>query len=167
MSVWAESSIAFDFSGAVSVAAHDKPPPGQGNTTWPGVDFCIEEPDEWIWLEIKNWNPAHIAPVRRGGSRWSFICKMRSAIYTKEMRNTFLGTTAFLAWRGIFVPAPVRFILFFQPPHPLDAALLVTMQTRMKSQIPNRAIWAQPIQVSVLDQAEWNSRFRHCPARLV
>ena len=167
MSVFIESRIEFDFTGAASVVQHDKPAPGHGNSVWPGVDFCIEEPPDWIWLEVKNWDPTHIAARERGGSRWSFICKMKSRSFTKEVREKFLGTTAFLAWIGAFNPAPTRFILLFQPPRALDSALLVTFQTRIKSQVPNLALWQQPIFVAVLDLAEWNWRYPQYPARLL
>ncbi len=167
MSVFIESRIKLDFSNAVRVVPHDGRAGGQGNSVWPGVDFCIEEGPEWIWLEIKNWDPAHIPAKDRGGSRWSFICKMKSKAYAKEMRNKFLGTTAFLAWKGIFPLAPTRFILLFEPPRPLDSALMVTFQSRVRSQVPDLTFWAQPIFVAVLDLAEWNRRYPQYPARLL
>ncbi len=167
MSVFIERRIEFDFTSAVSVVQHDKPAPGHGNSVWSGVDFCIEEPPDWIWLEVKSWDPTHIPARDKGGSRWSFLCKMRSKSFTKEMRDKFLGTTAFLTWRGVFPLAPTRFVLLFQPPRPLDSALLVTFQTRIKSQVPNLTIWAQPIFVAVLDVAEWNRRYPQYPARLL
>lgn len=167
MSVYVESKIEFDFTNAVSVAPHDSRPGGQGNSVWPGVDFCIQEQDEWIWLEVKNWDPTHIAAKDRGGNCWSFICKMKRKAFTKEIREKFLGTAAFLTWKDIFPLAPTRFILLFQPPHPLDSALLVTFQTRLKSQIPNLPIWEEPIFVAVVDVAEWNMRYRQYPARLL
>ena len=167
MSVFIESGIEFDFTNAVSVVQHDKPAPGHGNSVWPGVDFCIEEPPDWIWLEVKSWDPARIAPKDRGGNRRSFICKMKSKAFTKEMRDKFLGTTAFLTWRGIFPLAPTRFILLFQPPHVLDSALLVTFQSRIKSQVPNLSLWQAPVFVAVLYLAEWNRRYPQYPARLL
>ncbi len=167
MSVYIESRIEFDFTNAVSVVPHDARVGGHGNSVWPGVDFCIEEPPDWVWLEVKNWDPTHIPPQDRGGNRWSFICKMKSRAFTKEIREKFLGTTSFLAWRSIFPLAPTRFILLFQPPHTLDSALLVTFQSRVKSQVPNLTIWTQPIFVAVLDLTEWNQRYPQYPARLL
>lgn len=167
MSVFIESRIEFDFANAISITEHDKPAPGHGNSVWPGVDFCIEEATDWVWLEVKSWDPTHIAPKDRGGSRWSFICKMRSKPFTKDMRNKFLGTTAFSAWRGIFAPAPTRYVLLLQPPAPLDSALLGALQTRMRSHVPNRTAWAQPVWVAVLDLTGWNLRFSQYPARLL
>ena len=167
MSVFVESRIEFDFTQAASVVPHDGRPAGQGNSVWPGVDFCIEEPPDWIWLEVKNWDPTHFAAKDRGGSRWSFLCKMRSKSFTKDIRDKFLGTTSFLAWRGILPVAPTRFILLFQPPRPLDSALLVTFQSRIKSQVPNLTLWQQPIFVAVLDLVEWNRRYPQYPARLL
>lgn len=167
MSVFVESRIKFDFTNAAGVVGHDKPAPGHGNSIWPGVDFCIEEASEWIWLEVKSWDPMHIPAKDRGGLRWSFMCKMKSKVYAKEIREKFLGTTAYLTWRDIFPLAPIRYILLFQPPHPLDAALLSTFQTRVGSQIPNLSRWAQPIFVAVLDVDEWNLRYPDYPARLL
>ena len=91
----------------------------------------------------------------------------KSKAYTQEMRNKFLGTTAFLAWTNNFMPAPTRYILLFQPPRPLDAALLVTFQSRIKSQVPNLRVWHEPISVAVLDLDEWNRRYPDYPARLL
>ncbi len=172
--MYVESNIELDFAAAKTVIEHDKQTPSypggrvNGSALWPGVDFCIEElPGDWLWLEVKSWDPAPIAPNRRGGSRWSFICKMRSSEYAKEMRNKFLGTSAFLAWQNQFILAPTRLILLFQPPKPLDAALLGAQVTRMRSLIPNLRRWAQPITVSVLTVSEWNLRFRSYPAKVL
>lgn len=167
MSVFIESRIEFDFTSAAAAVQHDKPAPGYGNSIWPGVDFCIQDGSDWIWLEVKSWDPTHTPAKDRGGRRWSFICKMKSKTFTKEIREKFLGTTAFLAWRDIFPLAPTRFILLFQPPHTLDSALLVTFQSRVKAQIPNLSVWAEPIFVAVLDTAEWNRRYPNYPARLL
>ena len=171
MSVYVESNIEFDFTAATTVIEHDKATPTHpggpvhNNSIWPGVDFCIEDASgDWIWLEVKNWNPTHITPNRRGGSRWSFLCKMRSNEYAREMRAKFLGTTAFLAWKNAFPLAPTRFVLLFEPPHPLDAALLGSRITRMQGLIPRRH-WAQPITVSILTVREWNRRMGIYPAR--
>ena len=168
MSVFIESRIEFDFTDAIRVVQHDKPVPGHGNTVWPGTDFCIKESvNESIWLEVKNWDPTHIAPKDRGGCRWSFICKMKSKTFAKDMRNKFLGTTAFLAWTDNYLLEPTKFVLLFQPPHTLDVALLGTLQTRLQSQIPNLSIWQASIRVSILDVGEWNMRFSQFPARLL
>lgn len=174
MSVYVESSIEFDFATAAKVIEHDKTTPSypggsvHGNNLWPGVDLCIEETSgDWIWLEVKSWDPTHIASNRRGASRWSFLCKMRSNAYAKEMRGKFLGTTAFLAWKNSFYLAPTQFVLLFEPPKPLDAALVGSRITRMRSLVPNHLYWAQPIYVSVLTVSEWNMRFVSYPARVI
>ncbi len=167
MSVFIESRIEFDFTRAAAVAPHDKSAPGHGNNIWPGVDFCLQDGAEQLWLEVKSWHPAHIAARNRGGSRRSFLSKMKSKAFTQEMRNKFLGTTAFLAWTDQFALAPTRFILLFQPPRPLDAALLVTFQSRIKAQVPNLRTWQQPIFIAVLDLGEWNRRYPDYPARLL
>lgn len=172
MSLYVESNIEFDFTAALRVLEHDKAldpanPLRQGNTTWPGVDFCLEEVSGWIWLELKNWDPAHVDPRRRGRDRWSFICKMKSDTFAKDMRNKFLGTTAFLAWTNAFPLAPIRFIMLFEPPYPMDSALLGSRTLRMRDHIPNRRIWQQPVHVSVLTLREWKLRFPHYPARLL
>ena len=165
MSVHVESGIEFDFTQAVSVIAHDKRPGGQGNNIWKGVDFCPQDGPEHLWLEVKSWHPTQVAATRRGGTRWSFICKMKSKAFATEILYKFLGTTAFLAWTNNFTLAPTRYILLFQPPHPLDAALLVTFQSRIEKQVSRPKIWYQPIYVAVLDLDEWNRRYPDYPAR--
>ena len=166
MSVFVESDIEFDFTKATSVIEHDKIS-GHGNSHWPGIDFCVEDAAGWIWLEVKSWDAGRFPASRRGGQRWSFISKMRSSSYTKELRVKFLGTTAYLAWTGQFTPAPTSFILLFEPPAPIDAALLVTQSHRIRSLIPNLSKWSHPIAAVVLPLAEWNARFPDYPARKV
>jgi hypothetical protein len=166
VSVLVESNIEFDFSRATQVIEHDKQA-GDGNSVWPGVDFRIEDPPGWIWLEVKSWDPTHIAPARRGGTRWSFICKMKSKPFAAEMRNKFLGTTAFLAWTNAFPLSDTRYIILFVPPKPLDKALLGTHNQLLRGHFPKTAPWAQPIRVSVLTIAEWNLRFPQYPAHLL
>ena len=58
-----------------------------------------------------------------------------------------------------FTAAPTRFVLLFEPPHPLDAALLGSRITRVQGQIQSR-YWAQPVTVSILTVGEWNRRMR-------
>ncbi len=170
MSVYVESGIEFDFSSARTVIEHDKSAPTHAggtvhkNSVWPGVDFCIEEtlvgqtPAEWIWLEVKSWEPSRIDPHRRGGNRWSFICKMKSDRFAMEMRDKFLGTTAFLAWTNNFTLAQTRFVLLFEPPTPMDSALLGSRNTRMQGRMSSK-LWVYPIRVSVLTLKGWNARF--------
>ena len=167
MSVFAESNIEFDFTRAASAIQHDKPTPGHGNSIWKGVDFCIQDGEEQLWLEVKSWDPSHIAPMRRGGSRRSFLCKMKSRAFTAEILLKFLGTTAFLAWTNNFTLAPTTYVLLFQPPRPLDAALLVTFQSRIASRISRPKIWHKPIFVAVLNLDEWNQRYPEYPARIL
>jgi len=93
MRIERESGIEFDFSAALSCSKHDAV-----NRVWPGVDFVVEEPARWIWLEVKNWEPAALPPRRRGGQRRSFLSKMRSSTFFSEvLRAKFIGTSAFLA----------------------------------------------------------------------
>jgi hypothetical protein len=85
---------------------------------------------------------------------------MLSDDYLREMRGKFLGTTAFLSWTGLLPNTPTRFILLFEPPHQLDAALLGSRMMRLREQIQDRR-WSPPVAVSVLTLSEWNSRFGH------
>ena len=176
MSGYVESNIEFDFTNAHSVLEYEGlltalpgASPTQRNTFWPGIDFHIEEtPGEAIWLEVKNWNPTFLAAKDRGGNRCSFLSKMKSDRFATEMRGKFLGTSSFFAWDGRIVPSTVRFILLFEPPHPLDSALTLTFGHKVKQQLmpPKVLAWRGRIEVSALTLAEWNRRFPDYPARL-
>ena len=175
MSVYVESNIEFDFTKSHSVIEYEgllSELPGasatQRNTFWPGVDFCIEDaPDEAIWLEVKNWNPASLAPKVRGGNRRSFLSKMKSNSFAQEMRGKFLGVSSFFAWDSRPLPSNVRFLLLFEPPHPIDAALVLTFGHKVKQQLmpPKALTWRSRIAVGALTLAEWNVRFPDYPAR--
>jgi len=176
VSVYVESDIEFDFTQAQRVVEYEDlliglpgASPTQSNTFWPGIDFHIEDTSgEAIWLEVKSWNPAFIAPKDRGGSRWSFLSKMKSRHFATEMRGKFLGTSSFFAWDGRTLPSTVRFILLFEPPHPIDAALTLAFGHKVKQQLmpPKVLAWRRRIEVSALTLAEWNRRFPDYPANL-
>lgn len=175
MSVYVESGIKFDFTGAISVIEYEGLLTGlpgasatQRNTFWPGVDFCIEDrPDEFIWLEVKSWEPSAIAPKERGGNRWSFLCKMKSKPFAQEMRGKFLGVSSFFAWDGRPLPTQVNFILLFEPPRSIDAPLILAFSHKVKAQLmpPKALLWRSRINVTALTLAEWNIRFPDYPAR--
>ncbi len=177
MSVFVESDLEFDLTKARNAFNYEAllsglpgASPAARNTFWPGIDFCIEDaPDETIWLEVKSWNPASIPPKDRGGSWRSFQSKMKSAAFAKEMRGKFLGTSSFFAWDGRAMPPVVRFILLFEPPRSIDAALLLTFGQKVKQQLmpPKTLAWRSRIEVSALTLAEWNQRFPDYPARPV
>jgi hypothetical protein len=164
-----EPGFEVDFTAAMTAEYHDHR--GHGNSIWNGVDFVVEDTADYLWVEAKAWHPLAIPPHRRGGARWSYICKMRSKPFAQEMRGKFYGTAAFLSLVGRFPsnppPKPIRFVLLFEPPKPLDAALLVTMNTRMSNLIQRKGVWNRPVYVAVLDLAQWNARFTAYPGRAV
>ena len=91
MSVWEESGIRFDFSGAAHSEKHD-----EENRKFPAVDFLVHEtPGNWLYVEVKNWEPASLPAHAQAESRADFAAKMRSAVFYQELRNKFLGTSAF------------------------------------------------------------------------
>lgn len=91
------SGITFDFSQAHNAVNYEEmfrnipsAPPTARNEFWPGVDFCIEHSsNETLWLEVKNWDAAKIAPRQRGGNRRSFFCKMKSTELPKKCGASF------------------------------------------------------------------------------
>jgi hypothetical protein len=172
--VYVESNIEFDFTKAHSVieyetllTRHPGASPTQRNTFWPGIDFQVEEsPGDAIWLEVKSWNPASVPPKDRGGSRRSFWYKMRSERFAGEMRGKFLGASAFFLWENVPLPSNVRFLLVFEPPHPIDTPLVLAFGHKVKQQMmPPRVLpWRRRIDVGALTLAEWNARFPDYPA---
>ncbi len=169
MAVVVESGIEIDFTAAAAVLRHDGVGPGcDGNTTWKGIDFRVDDTGRWLWVEVKSWDPAIVLPPRRrGGAQRSFVAKMKSKPFADEMRGKFWGTTAFLSWTARFTPSDVVFVLLFQPPRPLDKALLGTFQTRMQSLVPRTIPWTHSLTVAVMDVADWNARFPTYAARVM
>lgn len=174
MSVYVESGIRFDFGAAFKVVEYEAlvswlpgVSPTARNTFWPGIDFYIEDaPDEAIWLEVKSWNPARLAPKDRGGNRRSFLGKMKSNAFAQEMRGKFLGASSYFAWNSQPLPSSVRFLLLFEPPRSIDSALILTFGQKINSQLmPPRALtWHIRISVAALPLDEWNLRFPEFPA---
>lgn len=173
VSMYVESNIQFDFTNAHKVIEFEallKDFPGASptvrNTFWPGIDFHIEEQSgEAIWLEVKSWNPTVISPKNRGGSRRSFQCKMKSAPFAEAMRGKFFGTSAYFGWDNRPLPTRVLFLLLFEPPQPIDSALMLTFGHKIKSQLmPPKVIpWRKRIEVAAMDLTEWNKRYPDYP----
>lgn len=160
MSVIVESGIEIDFTPAVSVVKHDLL-----NSVWPGVDYIIDDGAQEIWLEIKNWEPTGMSAKRRGGQRWSFLCKMRSkTFFREELRGKFLGTTSFLCYTGTPPIRPVLYVVLLESPR-FDPVLMPHVNDRMRGLLRPHVAWRPPIAVAVLNVSEWNSRFPHYPAR--
>ena len=107
-------------------------------------------------------------PKDRGGSRWSFISKMKSTEFAKEMRGKFLGTASFHLWDGLPLTQTVRFVMVIEPPHRIDDALVLAFSHRVMQQImPPRIVpWRDRITVTAFPLAEWNLRFPEYPARI-
>jgi hypothetical protein len=166
-----ESGIEFDFSKALSVRIHDKTldQGGEGNTLWNGVDFRVELVDQSLWIEVKSWDYRRIDPRRRGGQQRNFISKMRSKQFGNEIRSKFYGTSAFLVWTNNFQPKDTVFVILFQPPRPVDKALLGTlMQKRITPAFPRRnAPWTNELTCVVVDLADWNRLYPEFPARIL
>ncbi|HRJ28026.1 MAG TPA: hypothetical protein PLO61_11025 [Fimbriimonadaceae bacterium] len=171
MSKVVESGIEFDFSQALEVKKHDRPvnEDGEGNLIWNGVDFRVRLPQEWLWIEVKHWDAAQIPAQHLEGQRDSFIEKMSSESFGLEMRSKFFGTSAFLAWSGGFQASKVVFVLVFEPPKPLDKALLGTFwQQRIRSAFPSKNHpWTHQISSVVMDVEAWNLAYPELPAKIV
>jgi len=159
MRIERESGIEFDFSAALSCTKHDAE-----NRIWDGVDFLIEEPKRWIWLEVKNWEPSTLLPRERGGVRRSFLSKMKSRTYfTDVLRAKFIGTSAYLALTNQHPAKDIVYVVLLESPR-FDSALKLQATQRMRSLIPRRRPWFVKVGVAVVDLAEWNSRFSEYPA---
>ena len=167
MSVYTESGIAFDFSAAVSHQKHDAP---LVNQVWEGVDFIIEEPDRWIWLEVKNWEPSTMLPRERSGARRTFLAKMRpvNGFFTQVLRAKFVGTVAFLCLTGAAPTKKVLYVMLLESPK-LDSAMKTRAGDIMRSQIPKKGPlnvpWRIRVSVLVLSLADWQSTFVQYPAQ--
>ena len=61
------------------------------------------------------------------------------------------------------------FTLLFEPPHPIDDALILTFGHKVKQQLmpPKALVWRRRIEVGALTLAEWNRRFPDYPASLL
>ncbi len=161
MRIERESGIEFDFSGALCGSKHDAV-----NRVWPGVDFIVEEPTRWIWLEVKNWEPSALPPQRRGGQRRSFLSKMRSGVFFTEMlRAKFIGTGAFLALTNQHPAKDIMYVTLLESPR-FDSALKLHAMNRMRGLIERRGLWFVNVTVAVVDLADWNRRFSGYPAIL-
>ena len=181
-----ESEIEFDFSSALSCQQHDKT-----HTVIDGVDFILEEGDEVIWLEVKNFEKRSLPAKMRGGARRSFLAKLKTNrtvnkkkyrdFYIDELRAKFIGTLAALWLSGTPPTKPILYIVLLESPR-FDSALKLHANSRMNTLIPSRgsvkARWIvptpvstsfphPPVRVAVMDSTDWNDRFPAYAARVL
>lgn len=155
-----ESDIAFDFSAAVWCEKHD-----QTNTVFPGIDFIIEEVDQQIWLEVKNWEGASVPLQRRGGQRRSFLAKIVSRAYFNDtLRAKFIGTAAYFAFTGRLPSKLVLYIVLLESPR-MTADYKSLAQTRLRGLIERSRLWSVPVTTTVVTLADWQALFPQYPAR--
>lgn len=159
-----ESGIEFDLTAARSACRHDSVP-GHGNRRWPGVDFCVEDADGLLWIEVKNWWPPGLPPHRRGPSRRSFLCSLRNGVLSRRLRDKLLGTTAYLTWIQRPPAEDLRFVVVLEPVQEVDCALLLALNDKLSSFA--RGPWAYQITCSAMNVEQWNARFPEYTARLV
>lgn len=169
MSIVQESGIEFNFNSAAQIFRHDDSGPGcDGNKSiWKGIDFRVNNGSTWLWIEVKSWDPTRVDPHRRGGNQQKFIGKMRSKEFAAEIRAKFLGTSAFLAWNGTFLPADVVYIVLFEPPRSVDKALMGALLTKVDSMFVHNFPWAQSISCVLLDVDDWNFYYPQYPAQIL
>lgn len=158
-----ESGIAFDFTAAHSLVKHDAQ-----NQVWPAVDFLIEEAESWVWLEIKNWEPATLPEPHRETARQKFLEDITRQSYFRDLREKFFGTCTFLTLTGQPPTQKILYVVLIESPR-FDPALKLQAMKRLQDAMPTQqkgTVWATiPFAVVVVDLAEWNRRFSEYPAK--
>ena len=81
MKIFAESGFAFDFSGSVTSYRADEP----SYDGLSAVDFIVETPDEYLFIEVKNPNNKMARPE----SRTAFLEEMKSSEFSLKMAVKF------------------------------------------------------------------------------
>jgi hypothetical protein len=150
----AESGIEIRFPDGVICTKHDAE-----NSIWPGVDFIFDGGDAWIWLEIKNW--------RRAGPKRKTLSELNSKLWFEDnLVPKFLGTTSYLAHRGVFVSKPLTYVALLES-SPLNRDIMVNANKLIRQHIRPSGPWKSPLMAVVVSLAEWNLRYPDYPARAI
>ena len=166
MRIVEESGIEFDFTNAASLALHDRArPTGEGNGTWPGVDFRVDEGARELWIEVKSW--VRKTQPERVAAEKEFPKVLASEDLRVWIVDKFLGTTAFLAWTGTFAPKEVIYVVLFDSSRRDRTALLVSFKDRLRASFPKTSPWTHRIDYVVLDLETFQTVFPHFPCRRV
>ena len=167
MRIVEESGIEFDFTAAASVMRPDKEPSGG---VWPNVDFRVDEGERELWIEVKSWHPSRFkTQSERIAKTKEFIGKLSSDELRKKLVAKFLGTSAYLAWTGVFVPKKVIYVMLLdsEPLRRDQAALLVSFKDRLKPRFPTTPPWTHSITHVVMDLETFQARFARYPCRRI
>ena len=167
MAILTESGIQFDFGDTRVIVPYD---PNRledemdSAHPWKNIDFRIQiSENEWIWLEVKCL-PNNIPPEHRQKQEEHFLEKLNSGQLVSELRNKFLGTTAYLSWSKEFHLVKTHYICLLEAPGVLNIAHLKTLNDQLSRDIPNLG-WAVELSTIVLDLKLWNKRFSHFKAQ--
>lgn len=169
MREYEEPPFRFDFRSATHSTKHDKQPPDDWNTFWPGVDFRVTEKDREVWIEVKSWKfkAMRDRAVRQHtqSDYYRKLLKKDVEAFRDEIVTKFFGTTSYLVWSKMGIPETVYYVVFLEPPNRGSRALLGPFQTRLREQFKDARSrpWGKRIRYTVVDLAQFQQEFPTYP----
>jgi hypothetical protein len=164
----AEGMLEFDFRGAINGFKFDETdntsPHYHGLThCLKGVDFIIELPDVWLFVEVKD--PDH--PDSTDERKEKFRQKAESGKLVPELVQKYRDTFLY-RWAENQVDKPICYLCLVT----LENALVLQLMTDLKRQLPEgkpSVRWKQTIAQSciVANVETWNHSFGHWPVNRV
>ena len=160
MTIFQEDDLEVSFAGAVSARRFDDPNHGLSHCM-KAVDFVVELPDRYLYVEFKD--PNH--PSSTPSDREEFMRRFQSGELDEELKIKFRDTFLY-EWACGRADKPVYFLVLVALDGQ-DVRLLGPRTTSLKRNLPvgtaHSATWTRPIahDASVFNIAHWNSHMQN------
>ena len=161
-----EGDLQIEFTGVMGGRKFDGPDHRLSHCM-KAVDFVVELPDHYVYVELKDPQNPRATPQGRA----AFTGKLRSGELENELRYKYRDSFLY-EWASGRADKPVDYLVLIALDTLDDAQLLTTTRSLMRS-LPQRGPDARPWQreivrgCGVFNLESWNRRLPHYPATRV
>ncbi len=161
-----EGDLRIEFTGAMDGRKFDGPDHRLSHCM-KAVDFVVELPDHYVYVELKDPQNPQVTPQDRA----AFTGKLRSGKLERNLRYKYRDSFLY-EWASGRADKPVDYLVLIALDTLDDAQLLTTTRSLMRS-LPQRGPDARPWQreivrgCAVFNLESWNRSLPHYPATRV
>lgn len=166
-----EQDLEFDFRTAISSEQFDE----QGNHKMAhcmkAVDFLVEWPDEFWFVEVKDPSHSNIPAHLRAEKIREFVEKMQNRkLFSHELGPKLKDSFLYL-YLGNKLPLKImRYIVLLAVPYFEPGLMLFSVEELKRSTCisgPDNSVWENPYieDVLVFNEQSWNDYLPRCPVR--
>jgi hypothetical protein len=160
-----EAELVFEFTGALQATVFDDKEKHGLSHCMKSVDFVVEYPDYYLYVEVKDPDNSQALAERRA----TFGTKLSSGALMSDVVRKYRDTWLY-RWAEQRDAKPVRYVLLLQF-STLTPVMLLTLTDRLRQALPvvGPQTWTRSFvaHAAVLDMNQWNAIGSHGTVRRV